>query len=102
MRYEDIRKMNILKETMLYKFYNSFSASVRDGYDFKTALLKACTVDGKLVFDLKLDYAWFVLNEVRAYNALQSFEGFKKLVDKGYIEVKPHNKNAEDENTAGL
>ena len=102
MRYEDIRKMNILKETMLYKFYSGYSANIRNGKDFKSALSMACFTDGKQVFDLKLDVAWFVMNEVTAYNALSTYDGFKTLIDKGYIEVKPYSKKEENENTLVL
>ena len=102
MRYEDIRKMNILKETMLYDFYTRFSANLANGQSIKKALLNACYMAGMQILDLELDVTWFVANEVSATNALKTYAGFKRLVDKGYIKIKPHTKNAEDENTAGL
>ena len=99
MRYEDIRKMNILKETMLYDFYNRFSANLENGQSIKKALLNACYMAGIQVCSLELDVSWFVANQATAINALKTYAGFKRLVDKGYIKIKPHTKNAEDETT---
>lgn len=99
MRYEDIRKMNIFKETMLYKFYDGYFTSIESGNDCKNALHMACYLDGELTFDVKIDVAWFVANEVTATNALSTYDGFKRLIDKGYIEVTLHTKKSEDETT---
>ncbi len=102
MRYEDIRKMNILKESMLHDFYNRFSANLENGQSIKKALLNACYMAGIQIFDLELDVTWFVANQVTAINALKTYAGFRRLIDKGYIKIKPYTKNAEDENGLGL
>ena len=98
----NIRRMNILKETALCDFYMRFSVNLENGQSIKKALFNACYLSGIQIFDLELDVTWFVANQTTAINSLKTYAGFKRLVDKGYIKIKFHTKNAEDENTTVL
>jgi len=44
----------------------------------------------------------YITYNYKLFNALSTFNGFKRLIDKGYIKIKPHTKNAENENIVGL
>ena len=103
MKSEELKKINKLSESTLHEFYAEYSEALNSGETFNQALLYACyNSKGIKVFKLELDIPWFVGNEVTAYNALLTFEGFKRLIDKGYIEIRPYNKSTEDENIIKL
>lgn len=81
-----------MNEKELKEFYDRFSkAYSSDSSAPGKALSAACYKDGKEVCKIWLDGAWFNLNSTKASRDIASFEGFKGLVEKGYIEVRPIN-----------
>ena len=72
----------------LKAFYKRLAEALSAGVSVKDALERACLKGGKKRNEYWLDSAMTSLREVEFETGLQSFESFKKLVKKGFIEVK--------------
>ena len=94
---EDIRKAYRANELYLYEFYRRFTQAVKYGKSIKQSLVRACYFRGVQILCLNLDTTWFVANEVKAINALKTYDGFRSLIEKGYIELTPYERNAKTE-----
>ena len=99
MNFKELEKTNELSESVLQQFYANYFQARRNGESFKQALFSACyNSNGTKKFNLELDIPWFVGNEVTAYNALLTFNGFKRLINKGYIEISLYDNKIDDNN----
>lgn len=75
-------------EGELRAFYSRFTAEVKNGADNATALRNACYKNGKQRNVLEFDIVWLGFHEITTAKALQTFEGFMDLFNKGVIKVK--------------
>ena len=75
-------------EGELKAFYGRMQENLKDGANVGAALRQACIKGGKKRNEIELDIGWLDGHGVSTYTALQTYDGFKALVDKGVIEVK--------------
>ena len=59
-----------------------------DNSEYPAALKAACMKNGKPRNEVEIDAEYMALNEVSISKQIETFEGFKELVDAGYIVVK--------------
>ena len=71
----------------LRAFYGRLKAALKEG-TLETALKAACMKNGKPRNEVEIDAEYMALNEVSISKQIETFEGFKELVDAGYIVVK--------------
>ena len=82
------KNARILSDVELRDFYTRYTMFVKKGIEQKTALYLACRLGQVQLFDLSLRAPWFVCKK-----ALASFEGFLKMVEKGYLQIEDFEDN---------
>lgn len=94
-----IVNFNIIKDKILEK-----KKSLKPLPGRLQALWVACYEDGKRLHEVKVDRSLIMLGDITPEIRIDSFNRFKKAINKGYIEITSYSKKAEaeDEYTASL
>lgn len=103
MRTEKIKNEE-LSEVELRNFYERYCAKLKTTPGRLQALWVACYEDGKRLHEVKVDRSLIMLGDITPEIRIDSFNRFKKAINKGYIEITSYSKKAEaeDEYTASL
>lgn len=93
-----------LSEVELRNFYDRYCAKLKTTPGRLQALWVACYEDGERVHEVKVDRSLMMLGDITPAIRIDSFNRFKKAVNKGCIEITSLSKKAEaeDEFTASI